>query len=152
MKSTQAEAISLLFRPQHFNTKLNDHGQIVLENARSRQVEFKHSSAISLMGFLWMNAKKRNIVITETKDCKVVITPFCDDGFAKFTMELHVRSNPDFTSVENILPMNIGKVTKTRFSKMPRSVERMINEKWFNEIKSILNMFNEHSYYANGFK
>lgn len=151
MKTIQAEAISLLFRPQHIVTKLNAEGLIVLENTRNKQVEFKHSNANSLMGFLWLKAKNRNIVVSETKDCKVVVTPFSDNGFAKFTMELHVRANPDYTSVENILPMNTGKVTKTCLSRIPRSAERMISEKWFNEIKSILNMFNEHSYYANGF-
>lgn len=148
MKKNQAEALMVLCKPGKIEARINETGLMVLKNKRTHSVEFEHRDLNKIIGFLWGKSRNRQITIFESPTHRVVIGAYKTDGFAKFTMEMHIKSEPNVYQVENLVSTSTNKAQKTQLTRLPRSVEEVLNLSWFKELRSMLRIFNENDYYA----
>lgn len=135
-------------KPERLNAILNKDGVVALKNTRNHSVEFKHKNTDSLIGFLWNKVKNKQITIFKSHQHRVIVSAFVVDGCAVFTMELHIKTEPNVYKVENLVSLTGGKIQKTDQARLPHSVLATLNLDWFKELRVMLRKFNEQSIYA----
>lgn len=149
MNANQIEILSRLFLAFNKGIVVETIGDSMVLKTPHRitnPIQFTSSNIHRMVAFLWQKAKNRNLVLVDDhRTHKVIVTPYNDNGTAKFAMQIELKSKDIGYQcvgyVENLL-MTEHKVVKTYLANSPRAVLNTMSMDWMNHLKSILNEFN----------